>query len=234
MKVIPAIDLLDGQVVRLFQGKYDQVTRYFTDPVEALHFLQSKGAQRLHIVDLNGSKQGSSVNHTAIKGIAKHSSIPIQVGGGIRSFEDVQALQEVGVSYMVIGSLLFTDPSTFLQIKERFSDCIIAALDVKNGRIRTVGWEQDTGVTIESLLETELLKGIHALMVTDIKLDGSLQGPSLELMRGLMKHPDYKWIASGGVRDHKDLVSLKALGLYGAIVGKAVYEGRITQLEDLC
>lgn len=234
MKIIPSMDLLNGQVVRLYQGDFQQVTQYYDDPIKAVESLVNDGAQRLHIVDLNGADGARINNRAIIEAIIQRFEIDIQIGGGIRTFEEAEAWLTLPGVRVVVGTMIFESPSDFARLTQKYPNRIIAALDIKDQTIRTKGWRVDTGITIEQLLEAAVLKGVYAILVTDISLDGSLTGPNFEKMAQLKRFSDMKWIASGGVRTLGDLMALKALGLYGAIVGKAYYEGKIKQLEDLC
>ena len=228
------MDLLDGQVVRLYQGDFQQVTTYYDDPLKAVESLVNDGAQRLHIVDLNGADGARINNRAIIEAIIQRFEIDIQIGGGIRTFEEAEVWLTLPGVRVVVGTMIFENPSDFARLTQKYPNRIIAALDIKDQTIRTKGWRVDTGITIEQLIEAAVLKGVYAILVTDISLDGSLTGPNFEKMAQLKRFSDLKWIASGGVRTLSDLMALKALGLYGAIVGKAYYEGKIKQLEDLC
>ena len=237
MKVIPSIDLLGGKVVRLYQGDYDKVTVYYDDAIEALKMIISKGATRIHIVDLDGARKGSesfslSVNDEVIKRLVQtfNGKIQFQVGGGIRRLSDAKRLIEIGIDKVIIGSLIFNDYEAYQEIVKQFGDKIILALDVKEGFIKRNGWLIDTHMTINELLKSGKIGEVFAIMTTDIAVDGALTGPNFDLMK-VLNEQSYKWIASGGVSSREDLEALSKLGIYGAILGKAVFEGMV---EDLC
>ncbi|GAB6109752.1 1-(5-phosphoribosyl)-5-[(5-phosphoribosylamino)methylideneamino]imidazole-4-carboxamide isomerase [Fusibacter bizertensis] len=248
MKVIPSIDLLGGKVVRLFQGDYDKVTVYFDDPLLALDMIVSKGARHIHIVDLDGARkmprnskdqndqndEVRSTNFEMIKQMVERfgAVLDFQVGGGIRSIKDVERLLDIGVDKIVIGSLIFTDYVMYQEIIKHYGEKVVLALDVKEGKIKRNGWLIDTNFTIDELIASDKIGKVYALMSTDITVDGALTGPNLEMMRKLQR-THYRWIASGGVTSRKDLEALSQLGIYGAILGKSIFEGLIDQLSDM-
>lgn len=234
MKLMPSMDLLNGKVVRLYQGDFQQVTTYEDEPIKAVQRLVDDGAQRLHIVDLDGADGSRTHNREIIKGIIDRFELEVQVGGGIRTFEEASNWLAIEKVRVVVGTMIFEKPLEFMQLTKMYPNRIIAALDIKDQTIRTKGWRVDTKITIETLLQDSLLNGVYAVLVTDISLDGSMSGPNFEKMAALNQKSDLKWIASGGVRTLADLMALKAIGLYGAIIGKAYYEGKIKRLEDLC
>lgn len=239
MKVIPSIDLLGGKVVRLYQGDYEKVKVYYDDAIEALKMIISKGASRIHIVDLDGARKGSesfskNVNDEVIKRLVQtfKGKIQFQVGGGIRRLSDVKRLIELGIDKVIIGSLIFTDYEAYQKIVKQFGEKIILALDVKEGVIKRNGWLIDTHMTINELLQSGKIGEVYAIMTTDIAVDGALTGPNFEMME-VLNEQSYKWIASGGVSSRADLEALSKLGIYGAILGKAVFEGIVEDLSDL-
>ncbi len=235
MIAIPAIDLMDGKVVRLYKGRFDEVTTYSDDPFETAKRLIGMGARRIHVVDLDAARQSAAINERIIKSLANviGNEAHTQVGGGIHTLEKAETLLGAGVSNVVIGSLLFDDYTLFRDMVSRFGDRIILALDVKSGTIRTHGWRKDTGVTIDEIVKSDWIREIHAVMVTDISVDGAMTGPNFDLMQRLNSMYPLKWIASGGVGSKDDLARLIQTGVYGAIVGKAIYEGKITDLNKL-
>jgi phosphoribosylformimino-5-aminoimidazole carboxamide ribotide isomerase len=234
MKLFPAIDLLDGQVVRLYQGAFDQKTIYHQSPLEALDKLIAMGAQSIHVVDLDAAKGEGKNNRDLIGKLVKYApNLPIQVGGGIRTYEEAKALLDQGVDKIVLGSLLFTDEITFKRLVSDFGSRIVVALDIKDGYVRHHGWQIASGSTIRNVYEAGKLSGVHSVMVTDIDKDGASNGPNVELMGELMTLKGIRWIASGGVRNKSDLLVLKQLGIYGTILGRAIYEGDVEALEDL-
>ena len=234
MKLFPAIDLLDGQVVRLYQGAFDQKTIYHQSPFEAVDKLIAMGAQRIHMVDLDAAKGAGKNNRDLIGKLINHATeIPVQVGGGIRTYEEAKTLLDQGVDKIVIGSLLFTDEITFRRLVSDFGSHMVVALDINEGIVRHQGWQKSSGSTIQSIFDSGKLNGVHSVMVTDIDKDGAGNGPNFELMADLMTYKGTRWIASGGVRNNSDLLALKQLGVYGTILGRAIYEGNVEQLSDL-
>lgn len=234
MKVIPSIDLLDGKVVRLFQGDYQQVTVYYECPRQALEMLKEKGAKRIHIVDLNGARGGNS-NFQIIKNLVEDDKdcLKFQVGGGIRSMVDVENLLEIGVDKVVMGSVIFTNYGEYEKIIQKYGEKVILALDVKDGLIRRNGWLVDTKMTIKELVEEGKIGGVYGILTTDITVDGGLTGPNIQLMKSLASLSEIRWIASGGVSSRADLAELSKLNLYGAILGKSIFEGLVHDLSDL-
>lgn len=235
MKVIPSIDLLDGKVVRLYQGRFDDVTVYDDDPIEMAKRLIQMGAGRIHIVDLDAARGRKINNRDIIKKMAKSSEINValQVGGGVNSVEAAEELLSAGAQYIVVGSLLFRDYDAFMRLVGLYGERIILALDTKDGLIRKDGWQNETGVSVADVMKYDWVKNLYAIMVTDINVDGSLKGPNVELMRQFKEKYPLKWIASGGVNTYEDLIELNRIDVYGTIVGKAIYEGLITNLKDI-
>ncbi len=235
MIAIPAIDLMDGKVVRLYKGRFDEVTTYSDDPLETAKRFIGMGAKRIHVVDLDAARRNTSNNEKCIQTMAKAigKEVCLQVGGGIHTMKKAEALLDSGVSNVVIGSLLFENHTLFLKMVSRFGDRIILALDTNGDTIRTDGWRRDTGITIDEIVKAEWIRDIHAVMVTDISVDGAMTGPNFGLMHSLRSKYPLKWIASGGVGSSDDLAWLTLTGVYGAIVGKAIYEGKITDLSHL-
>ncbi|MNS58582.1 1-(5-phosphoribosyl)-5-[(5-phosphoribosylamino)methylideneamino] imidazole-4-carboxamide isomerase [compost metagenome] len=239
MIVYPAIDLKDGVCVRLMHGRFDQVTRYDEVPAARLAAFASEGATWVHVVDLDGAEAGRAMQHSLIGELAASVAVKIQSGGGVRSEADVERLLEAGVSRVVVGSLAVTKSDEVLAWLDRFgSERITLALDVKYEDGVPVpalkGWTQSAGVDLWSVLErypSELLT--HVLM-TDVGRDGALTGPNLDLLgEALRRRPELKLQASGGVAALADLIAARDLGCDGAIVGRAIYEGRFTAAEAL-
>jgi len=235
MKVIPAIDLMKGKVVRLSRG--DPATAKVYDqwgmPVQVAMKWKSQGAKRLHIIDLDAAFSAGD-NTPVVADIARASGLPIQVGGGIRTVEAVEKLLKLGVSYVILGALAFSDPEAIPQIQKKFSsDSIIVALDNKNDRVMMEGWKTQTAFTMSEAMEKFAKLGAQSFLITSITQDGMLQGPDLETLREATKYPDVKIIAAGGIGSLNDLISLKNVGVEGAVVGKALYEGRFTLKEAI-
>ena len=234
MILYPAIDLINGECVRLAQGRFDAVTRYDTDPFKRLGLFNDEHAQWVHIVDLDGAKAGSPQQHELIGRLAKASKARIQTGGGVRTREHVQTLLGAGVSAVVVGSAAVKNPEEVRGwLKDFGKDRITLALDVlptADGGFDAAlhGWVEGSGISLWDVLDYYPVGVAQRILVTDVSRDGMLMGPNMDLMRALQrKRPDLDIQASGGVRSVEDLYDLKALGVYGAIVGKAIYEGLI-------
>ncbi len=234
MILYPAIDLINGECVRLAQGRFDAVTRYDSDPFKRLGMFNEEHAQWVHIVDLDGAKAGSPQQHELIGRLAKSSKAKIQTGGGVRTREHVQTLLDAGVSAVVLGSAAVKSPDEVRGwLKDFGKDRITLALDVlptKDGDFDAAlhGWVEGSGISLWDVLDYYPVGTAQRILVTDVSRDGMLMGPNMDLMRALQrKRPDLDIQASGGVRSVEDLYDLKALGVYGAIVGKAIYEGLI-------
>ncbi|MEI9902628.1 MAG: 1-(5-phosphoribosyl)-5-[(5-phosphoribosylamino)methylideneamino]imidazole-4-carboxamide isomerase [Asticcacaulis sp.] len=234
MILYPAIDLINGECVRLAQGRFDAVTRYDSDPFKRLSLFNDEHAQWIHIVDLDGAKFGAPRQHELIGRLAAASKAKIQTGGGIRTREHVQTLLDAGVAAVVVGSAAVKAPDEVRGWLSHFGkDRITLALDVlptADGGFDAAlhGWVEGSGTSLWDVLDYYPVNTAHRILVTDVSRDGMLQGPNMALMRLLrQKRPDLEIQASGGVRSIEDLYDLKALGVHGAIVGKAIYEGLI-------
>lgn len=239
MIIYPAIDLLDGQVVRLAKGDFATAKVYSADPIEQARNISSAGASWMHVVDLNGARDGKNAQGALIQKILSAASLNIQVGGGIRTLEQAIQWIEKGVKRVVVGSLAVTNPTATSQIlKELEPSRVTLALDVKiaNGVAvaATHGWKDDGGKKLEDLLNFYSDQGLEHLLCTDISRDGMLTGPNTELYVGLkQKFPTLQIQASGGISSLEDLKGLKEKGIHGAITGRALYEGRFTLEEAL-
>ncbi len=234
MILYPAIDLINGECVRLAQGRFDAVTRYDTDPFKRLGLFNDENASWVHIVDLDGAKAGSPQQHELIGRLAKASKAKIQTGGGVRTREHVQTLLDEGVSSVVVGSAAVKNPEEVRGwLRDFGKDRITLALDVlptEDGDFDAAlhGWVEGSGISLWDVLDYYPAGIAQRILVTDVSRDGMLMGPNMALMQALRrKRPDLEIQASGGVRSIEDLYDLKALGVHGAIVGKAIYEGLI-------
>lgn len=237
MRIIPAIDLIDGKCVRLTQGDYNQKTVYNEDPLEVAKEFQDNGIQHLHLVDLDGAKSKQIVNHKVLELLATRTDLKIDFGGGIKSDQDIYIAFESGANQVTGGSIAATEPETFLAWLNRYgNDRIILGADCKDRKIATHGWQQASELDVKDFVTDYLNKGIRQVICTDISKDGMLQGPSTELYQELLELDKLQLIASGGVSTLEDLGRLKEIGCEGAIIGKAIYEGTITlkQLQQLC
>lgn len=238
--IIPAIDLIDGQVVRLYQGDYNQKTEYSLDPVDVVHSYADQGANWLHIVDLTGAKDTSKRQLDLIRRMVDTKRMAFQAGGGIRSEKEVEQLLESGVSRVVVGSLAVKSPETVKQWVTRYgAEHIVLALDINiddagNKFIATHGWQENSGVSLEAILNDFAEVGAKHVLCTDISRDGTLQGPNVELYSEVAKaFPNVSWQASGGIGGLHDIEALKPTQVGGVILGRALLEGKFTVKEAI-
>ena len=231
MDVIPAIDLLEGRCVRLFQGDYERSQIFDEDPVAVARRWEAEGATRLHLVDLDGAKAGKPENWQAIEAITQAVSLPIQVGGGLRDADRVSALFDLGVQYAILGTAAVENPDLVGQLSANFPGRIMVGIDAREGKVATRGWLETSEVMAIDLAHQMGAQGAAAIIYTDIKRDGTLKGPNMEALRELASAIDTPVIASGGVSALSDLLSLLSLvpsGVSGVIVGKALYTGDVS------
>lgn len=227
MLVIPAIDLKDGRCVRLVEGKLDTAWSVNPDPVAQARAFEEAGAKRLHVVDLDGAFEGGPKNADLIAAIIRAVSVPVQVGGGLRTLESVAACFERGAAYAILGTLLAQDPALFAEITQAHPGRIIAGIDAKNGRVATQGWVVDANLdAIEAARRAETA-GAAAVVTTDISRDGTGRGVNVEFCRSLAQAVAIPVIASGGVHSATDLQRLEGSGVAGVIVGRALYDGTL-------
>lgn len=234
MEVIPAIDFKDGKVVNLKQGQLERSTTYSDDPVAMADQWVAQGCQRLHLVDLDGAFAGKPVNAPAIKAIAaRHPSLTIQLGGGIRSEEVIAAYLQAGVDYLIVGTKAVQQPEFVGQMCQRFPGHIIVGLDGLDGKVAINGWKQVTDVSVVALAQRFAGDGVAAIVYTDIHRDGMMQGVNLAATEALADAVALPIIASGGVTDMADLHALLALNgkVAGVITGRAIYEGTLDLAE---
>ncbi len=233
MQIIPAIDIIDGKCVRLTQGDYDQKTIYHESPLEVAKEFEEAGLQRLHLVDLDGAKAGAVQNWKVLETIAKKTFLQIDFGGGIKTEADLQKVFDAGASFATIGSLAVKNPEIFSNWLQKYGpEKFLLGADVKGEMIAVSGWLETSEELVYDFIQQYLDKGIQQLFCTDISKDGKLEGPSINLYKEIIrKFPSLYFIASGGVANVDDLYQLKEIGCKGVIVGKAIYEGRITLQE---
>ncbi|MDG1296138.1 MAG: 1-(5-phosphoribosyl)-5-[(5-phosphoribosylamino)methylideneamino]imidazole-4-carboxamide isomerase [Saprospiraceae bacterium] len=237
MKIIPAIDIIDGKCVRLQKGDFQKMTIYNEDPLEVAKMFEDHGIQYLHLVDLDGARSKGLVNHRILEQISSKTNLLVDFGGGLKSDEDVRIAFESGASQVTGGSVALKDRRLFLSWLERYgASRIILGADCKNRKIASNGWLEDSEVDVLDFIESYEAEGILQVVATDIEKDGMLKGPSLGLYKEILAATKVELIASGGISVLEDLVSLKAAGCSGAIVGKAIYEGQISleELSELC
>jgi phosphoribosylformimino-5-aminoimidazole carboxamide ribotide isomerase len=230
MQIIPAIDIIDGKCVRLTEGDYAQKTIYNENPLEVAKAFEAAGIQRLHLVDLDGAKAGDVKNWKVLESIALNTKLVIDFGGGIKTDNDVAHVFERGASLATIGSIAVANPTLFLSWLNKYgAEKFFLGADVKDNLIAVNGWMQTSTISIESFLTDYLAHGITNIFCTDVSKDGRLEGPSIKLYQSLIQlFPNLKLVASGGVSSLQDLEALDAIGCAGAIVGKAIYENRIS------
>jgi phosphoribosylformimino-5-aminoimidazole carboxamide ribotide isomerase len=235
VQLIPAIDLMNGKIVRLTHGdpKTAKVYDQFGGPEETAKKWRAEGAGKIHVIDLDAAL-GTGDNLSVIAEIVENIDLPIQVGGGIRSAEAAEKLLKLGVSQVILGALAFSDPETVTQIQQEFgAESVIVALDNKDGKIMIEGWKTTTGLDMKEALEKFVALGVSTFLVTSITRDGTLSGPDLDTLREACQYPDVEVIAAGGIGGLDDLLALKRVGVAGAVIGKALYEGRFTLKEAL-
>ena len=236
MIVFPAIDMRQGKCVRLLQGRADQETVYFQDPVAVAHRWEAGGAAWLHLVDLDGAMSDGSGNRAIAKRIFGALRIPVQFGGGVRSMEDVEEILEAGAARVVVGTAAVQHPEFLAEVVQRFGERIVVGIDARDGRVATHGWNQIGSLEAVTFAQALVRSGVQRVVYTDISKDGMLVGPNLEATKRLSVESQLKVIASGGVAsldDLRALSGLEATGVEGAIVGKALYERRFTLKEAI-
>lgn len=234
MEIIPAIDVIDGKCVRLTFGDFNQKKIYNENPLEVAKEFQDAGITRLHLVDLDGAKSGKIVNYKTLELVSSKTNLIIDFGGGLNSNADLKIAFDSGANMVTGGSIAVKNRTVFSEwISEYGSEKIILGADVRNNKIAIKGWQEDSELTINQLLESYLPNGIQKVICTDISKDGAMIGPSFELYKDLMaEFPTLKFIASGGVTTMDELLKIKEMGMFGAIIGKAIYEETI-KLKDL-
>jgi phosphoribosylformimino-5-aminoimidazole carboxamide ribotide isomerase len=234
MEVIPAIDIRNGNCVRLYKGDFEQETIY-GDPIEMARLWASKGASRLHIVDLDGALDGKPTNLELISKIVKEVEVPVQVGGGIRTMEIIKSYLSVGVDRVIIGTAAIENPKLVVEgIKEFGAARIVVGIDAKNNYVATEGWLETSDTTVIDLGKAMKARGVEWVVYTDISKDGTLTGPNIESTQTLAKETGLKVIASGGVSKLEDIKNLKMIeedGVVGVITGKAIYTNSL-DLEE--
>lgn len=233
IEIIPAIDIIDGNLVRLTKGDYDSKKIYSSDPLDMALKFQDMGLKRLHVVDLDGAKGGHIVNYKVLERISNGTNLIVDFGGGIKSNEDVRIAFESGAQMITGGSIAVKQPQMFLSWLERYgSERIILGADIKDGCIAVQGWLESSDARWQTFLQSYVSRGVRKVISTDISRDGMLSGPSIELYKDMMQDfPELYVIASGGVSCMQDVLQLEAAGVPAVIMGKAIYEGRITFQE---
>ena len=237
MRIIPAIDIIDGKCVRLTKGDYNTKKVYNESPLEVAKAFEANGIQYLHLVDLDGAKSKHIVNHNILESIASKTNLKVDFGGGLKSDDDLRIAFECGAHQITGGSIAANNPDVFLAWLETYgSEKIILGADCKDRKIATNGWLEASELDVVDFINDYELKGIQYVICTDIAKDGMLQGTSNELYTEIISKSNVKLIASGGVSSMQDLDLVNAIGCEGVILGKAIYEGNITlkELQKLC
>lgn len=227
----PAIDLKEQRVVRLHKGDFDTVHQVADDPVAVAKEFAAAGAKVIHMVDLDGARSGKRVNGDIVKRVIAESGMKIEMGGGIRSMDDLKAVDEMGVWRFVIGSAAVTDPDFVAEAVKIYGERIAVGVDAKNGDVKTAGWEAGSGIHYIDFAKKMEKLGVKTLIFTDIDTDGMLSGPNFKSLTALQQAVSCQIVASGGVSCNKDIEELEKMGLYGAIIGKAYYAGTIDLAE---
>tara|TARA_B100000965_G_scaffold338310_1_gene305463 strand:- start:5052 stop:5822 length:771 start_codon:yes stop_codon:yes gene_type:complete len=234
MDIIPAIDLLNGKCVRLNQGNYNEVTNFNTDPIQQARTWEKQGAKRLHLVDLDGAKTGEPINDQTIKEIKKSISIPIQLGGGIRTADRAKELFDIGIDRIILGTIAIENPELVRVLSSEYPKKIVVGIDAKEGMVATRGWLKRCEITSIELAKQLNDLELAAIVSTDISTDGTLKGPNINALREIAEISLNPVIASGGIGSIADLISLTVLeniGIEAVIVGRALYDGSIDLKE---
>ncbi len=233
MQIIPAIDIINGKCVRLTKGDYAKQIIYHDDPLDAAKSFEDVGLRRLHIVDLDGAKAGSIQNLKVLESIATNTNLVIDFGGGIKNINDVSSVFNAGALLVTLGSIAVKHPETVEEWLIEFgADKILIGADVLDKKIKISGWTEDGDITIFDFIGKMVALGALHIFCTDISKDGVMQGPSVELYKNIMKlFPSLQFIASGGVSNIQDVIELQNIGCSGVIIGKAIYEGKVTLKE---
>lgn len=235
MRIIPAIDIIGGKCVRLSKGDYDTKKIYNENPLEVAREFENNGIKFLHLVDLDGAKAKHIINHKILERIASETSLQIDFGGGIKSKEDVELAFNSGAKQITLGSIAVQNPEFCLDILDQYgSEKIILGADCMNRKIKTSGWLEESNLEVVEFIHGYQKKGIRNVICTDISKDGMLDGPSTELYQEILSNTKVNLIASGGISDIADVEKMKEIGCFGTIIGKAIYEEKIslTQLQN--
>ena len=233
MLLFPAIDLFDGKAVRLFKGDYDKMTVYSEHPEKIALDFKAKGAKCIHLVDLQGAKDGTTPNFETVKKIVKTANLFTEIGGGIRNVETVEKYVSIGVNRVILGTAAVKDEAFLKEALLKYGEKIAVGVDIKNGEVAISGWMESGGIDAMSFCEKLENLGVKTVICTDVSKDGAMQGTNHELYKTLKSRFSFNTIASGGVSSLDDVVKLKNADLYGAIIGKAYYTGAIDLKEAL-
>ena len=227
MNVFPAIDLVQGKAVRLFKGDYAQMTVYDDDPLNAARRFEAAGARYLHMVDLEGARDGGTPNFEVVRRVAEHTGLFVEIGGGIRDMAVIEKYLSAGVKRVILGTAAIADEAFARDAIDRYGEAIALGADVKDGEVAIRGWLELSGMTLDAFCEKYQALGARTLICTDVSRDGAMRGANRALYADLQAKYRMNIVASGGVSSIEDVKALAALGLYGAIIGKALYTGDI-------
>ncbi len=233
MLIFPAIDLIDGEAVRLYKGEYDKKTTYSKNPIDVAKEFERLGAKYIHVVDLDGAKNGETPNLEIIKKIKKETSLFVEVGGGIRNLDTVKKYVDSGIDRVIIGTAAVKDPKFLKEAVDLYKDKVSVGIDCKEGYVAIKGWLETTSLDIDTFMMKMINVGIKHVIVTDISKDGAMEGTNLKMYESLSKKYDIDITASGGVSSIDDVKALKKLNMYAAIIGKAYYIGEINLSEAI-
>lgn len=231
MELFPAIDLRNGQAVRLYQGDYNQTTVYSADPASVAEDFKAQGARNLHLVDLDGAKDGTLSNFDTISAILKTDGLFVEVGGGIRDEDRIRRYLDIGVGRVILGTAAVQQPEFLRSMIQKYGSQVVVGVDARDGRVATHGWLETTDMDSFAFCETLRDLGVSTVIYTDISRDGGLQGTNLEAYRRLSRISGLDIVASGGITDLTELTELDAMGIAGAILGKALYAGKLSLRE---
>lgn len=227
MYIFPAIDLYEGQAVRLYKGDYEQMTVYDHDPLNVARKFEAAGARFLHMVDLEGARFGTTPNLKTIEKIVTNTKLFVELGGGIRSMETIDAYRSIGVDRLILGTAAVTEPGFVERAVEKYGDAIAVGADIKDGMVAIKGWTEKSALTCRAFCARMAQIGVKTMIVTDISRDGAMMGSNHSMYASLSAEYDIDFIASGGVSSMDDIRALRTLSLHGAIIGKAYYTGAI-------
>jgi len=231
MIILPAIDIKEGQCVRLTKGDFATAEKVAEDPLKTALSFQEAGAEWIHMVDLDGAKEGSLINSPVFLEVARKTGLKVELGGGIRTMESIDYYLDQGISRVIIGSAAIADQELVKAAVKKYGDRIAVGIDARNGNVSGDGWLTDSGVFYLDLAKKMEAAGVKYIIFTDISKDGTLSGPNLEQLGRIREATDCRIIASGGIHTMKDIAALKEMGLYGAICGKSIYKGTLSLKE---
>ena len=233
MVIIPAIDIIDGKAVRLYQGDYNKKDNMQGEVLDIAKSFKEAGAKLIHLVDLDGAKEGKLINKDLILKVVNDLNIDVEVGGGIRTFEDIKALIDGGARRVILGTIAIEDKDLLRKVVDDFKEKIAVAIDFKDGYIHTKGWLNKSEIYYKDLIKELEVIGVKNIIVTDITKDGTLLGPNIEIMKELSEFTSIDITSSGGIKNLENIIELNKLNIYGCIVGKAIYSKDVNLKEAI-